>query len=79
MKDKTQSKSWLGVGKVGKYCDVSTATVRRWIKGGELQAIQLPSGHYRISLTEFREFLKRHDMPIAEELLEIENGRSSDK
>jgi len=68
MARKAQSKNWLGVGKIGEYCLVSTATVRRWIKTGDMTAIRLPSGHYRVSIADFKDFLKRYDIPVGEEL-----------
>lgn len=71
MARKARTKNWLSVGKIGEYCLVSTATVRRWIKTGDLLAIQLPSGHYRVSIADFKDFLKRHDMPVKEELYEM--------
>jgi len=71
MSGKMRTKNWLSVGKIGEYCLVSTATVRRWIKNGELSAIRLPSGHYRVSIADFRDFLKQHDMPVREELNEM--------
>lgn len=46
---------------------VSKVTVRRWIKGSKMSAIRLPSGHYRVSIVDFRDFLKRFGMPISEE------------
>ncbi len=55
---------------VADYCLVSKVTVRRWIKSGKLSAIRLPSGHYRISVVDFRGFLGRYDIPIREELFE---------
>ncbi len=55
---------------VADYCLVSKVTVRRWIKSGRLPAIRLPSGHYRISVVDFRGFLGRYDIPIREELFE---------
>ncbi len=67
-----QNKKWLTSGKVAEYCLVSRATVRRWIKIGKLSATRLPSGHYRVSLADLRDFLQRHNMPIAEELFEPE-------
>jgi excisionase family DNA binding protein len=70
MTRKARAKNWLSVGKVSEYCLVSTATVRRWIKNGDLSSIRLPSGHYRVGIAEFKDFLKRHDMPIKEELNE---------
>jgi excisionase family DNA binding protein len=57
-------------GRVGKYCFVTSATVRRWIKAGDLQAIRLPSGHYRVAIADFREFLTRHGMPVEGDLFE---------
>ena len=72
MTKKSRQRTWLSVGKIGEYCLVSTATVRRWIKTGDLSAIRLPSGHYRVSIADFKDFLKRHDIPVREELNEIE-------
>jgi len=71
MTQKAQLKNWLSVGKIGEYCLVSTATVRRWIKTGDMMAIRLPSGHYRVSIADFKDFLKRHDIPVREELYEM--------
>jgi len=71
MTKKSRQRTWLSVGKIGEYCLVSTATVRRWIKTGDLSAIRLPSGHYRVSIADFKDFLKRHDIPVREELNEI--------
>jgi len=71
MTKKRGQRTWLSVGKIGEYCLVSTATVRRWIKAGDLSAIRLPSGHYRVSIADFRHFLERHDMPIKAELYEM--------
>jgi len=70
-----KNKNWVGVGLVGKYCLVSTATVRRWIKQGELSAIRLPSGHYRVTVADFRDFLGRYDMPVKGELFESESEK----
>jgi excisionase family DNA binding protein len=70
--------TWLTVGKIGKYCNVSRATVRRWIKTEGLSAIRLPGGHYRVTIEEFKDFLRRHDMPIREDYLGPEDERSLD-
>jgi len=75
MKRMKQSKNRLTVKGVADYCLVSRVTVRRWIKGGKLSTIRLPSGHYRISIADFRDFLKRYDMPVKEELFESESER----
>jgi len=71
MARKARAKNWLSVGKIGEYCLVSTATVRRWIKTGEMSAIRLPSGHYRVSLSNFKDFLQRHNMSVSEELYQM--------
>ncbi len=75
MTRKAQSKNWLSVGKIGEYCLVSTATVRRGIKTGDMTAIRLPSGHYRVTVADFRDFLKRHNMPVKGELFESESEK----
>jgi len=68
-------KNWLTVGDVGEYCQVSTATVRRWIKNSEIPAIQLPSGHFRVSIADFRDFLERHNLPVRGEIFESESEK----
>jgi excisionase family DNA binding protein len=65
---KLKGKVSVGVGGIAGYCMVSTATVRRWIKAGELRATQLPSGQFRVTLDDFRLFLQRNNMPITDEL-----------
>ncbi len=65
-------KNWLTATDVADRCMVSTATVRRWVKDGKLSAMKLPSGHFRVTVEDFRDFLKQYHMPIREELLESE-------
>ncbi|MBN1191299.1 MAG: helix-turn-helix domain-containing protein [Dehalococcoidales bacterium] len=73
MKQNIQTKEkHITVKDIAEYCMVSGITVRRWIKDGKLSAMKLPSGHYRISVAGFREFLERYDMPINGELFESE-------
>ena len=62
----------ITVKDIASYCLVSRSTVRRWAKDGRLSAMKLPSGHFRITVEDFRDFLKRYHMPIREELLESE-------
>jgi excisionase family DNA binding protein len=62
----------ITVKDIAEYCLVSGITVRRWIKDGKLSAMKLPSGHYRITTSGFRDFLERYNMPIREELFESE-------
>ena len=60
---------WFSIGKIAKYCLVSPATVRRWIEGSKLSAIRLPSGHHRITIVDFRDFLERWLIPVEDWLL----------
>jgi len=63
---------------IARYCMVSRITVRRWIKSGKLPAFRLPSGHYRINVRDFREFLKRWNIPTKGALLESKSKRKED-
>jgi len=73
------NRAWVSVGGVAKHCLVSPATVRRWIKGGKLSAIRLPSGHYRITLVDFRDFLERWHIPVEDWLLESKSEKKGGK
>jgi excisionase family DNA binding protein len=64
---------------IAVYCQVSKSTVLKWIEDGKLQAYRLPSGHYRIDKEDFRDFLKRYDMPIKEELFGSESEEKGGK
>lgn len=75
MKQMRQSKKRLTVKAIADYCLVSRVTIRRWIKGGELSALRLPSGHYRVSIADFRDFLERYHMPVREGLFESESEK----
>jgi excisionase family DNA binding protein len=70
MKQLRQSKKWITVKNIADYCLVNRITVRRWVKDGKLAAMKLPSGHYRITVEDFRDFLGRYNMPIKEDLFE---------
>ncbi len=66
-------KNSLTVGRIGEY--YLPIAVRGWMSKGKLSAIRLPSGHYRISIADFRDFLKRYNMPIKEGLFESESEK----
>ena len=70
MRQLLQIKKLITVKDAADYCLVSSVTVRRWVNDGKLNAMKLPSGHCRISVKDFRDFLSRYDMPIKEELFE---------
>ena len=74
-KDYSEENVRLTSQDIAAYCQVSKSTVLDWIKSGRLKAFSLPSGHYRIDKKDFREFLKRWDMPIKGWLFEYENKK----
>jgi excisionase family DNA binding protein len=49
---------------IAAYCQVSKSTVLEWIKSGNLKAFRLPSGHYRVDREDFRNFLKKWNIPV---------------
>ena len=60
----------IEVKDIADYCMVNTCTVRRWLKDRKLRSIKLPSNQYRISVADFKDFLKRYDMPIEEDFFQ---------
>ena len=61
-------RDFVSVASIAGYCMVSRSTVTRWIKTGKLRAIRLPSGHFRVTVADFRDFLKKHGIPISADL-----------
>jgi excisionase family DNA binding protein len=59
---------FISINSISSYCGVSTNTVRRWIDSGKLHALQLPSGHRRITVQGLIVFLKQNDIPVPKEL-----------
>jgi len=53
----------LTTGQAASHCQVSTPTLKTWIREGRLHAFKTPGGHARIALEEFQRFLQRHRMP----------------
>ncbi|MBI2460278.1 MAG: response regulator [Candidatus Rokubacteria bacterium] len=54
---------FLRTGQAARHCQVSTPTVKRWIREGRLRAFKTPGRHTRIELAEFQRFLKQYGMP----------------
>jgi two-component system, OmpR family, response regulator VicR len=68
----------LTTGDVMKYCQVSRATVLKWIKSNRLVAYVHPDGQYRITQIAFLDFLTEYHMPIDKTLLEEISNPSQD-
>ncbi|TLS67674.1 response regulator [Mariprofundus erugo] len=47
----------MTTGKAARICGVGLNTIKSWIRSGHIKAIQLPSGHWRISAAELDRFL----------------------
>src|SRR5215831_20764345 len=62
--EKASPRASLTTGQAASHCQVSTPTVKTWIREGRLRAFKTPGGHARIAVDEFQRFLKRHRMPI---------------
>ena len=63
---------------IASYCMVSKTTVRRWVESGKLQAIRLPSGHYRINRVDYRRFIESCDIPLREGTFESKSKRKEE-
>jgi excisionase family DNA binding protein len=63
-------RAFITVDSIAGYCMVSRSTVGRWIRDGKLRAMKLPSGHFRVTVSDFRDFLRRHSMPVTQELID---------
>jgi excisionase family DNA binding protein len=55
------SEELLSASEVAKLLRVSNGTIARWIKLGQLRAIRLPSGTYRIPRSEVDKLMKQLD------------------
>jgi len=50
---------YLTVQDIAKRMQVTDTTVRRWIDQGDLKALKIQGGQYRIHPKDFEDFLKR--------------------
>jgi hypothetical protein len=60
----------VSVQDIAGYCMVSPGTVRRWFQAGKLKSIKLPSSQNRVSAADFRDFLKRYNIPVSEDFFQ---------
>jgi excisionase family DNA binding protein len=61
-----ESRTSVTIKAIANYCLVSEGTVRRWIRDGKIVVMRLPSGQYRITAADFKDFLIRYGMPTEE-------------
>jgi len=55
-------------GQVGRYCQVSRATVLKWIRQNYLQAYTIPGGYHRIPRSALLCFMQEYRMPVPSEV-----------
>ncbi len=67
-------KSILTTFEISKYLEADITTVMSWIDDGKIAAYKTPGGHRRVLRKDFVDFLTRHKMPIAPELLRADNN-----
>ena len=67
MKEDQSLPQYLTTGGVARRCGVSKVTVLRWIEKGDLDAFKLPGGQNRVPRDSFRDFARKHCIPIDRE------------
>lgn len=61
----------LTTGECAKFCCVSSKTVQKWLDTGLLRGFCIPGSlHRRVPQNTLVKFLKKHGMPIPDELME---------
>ena len=60
-----ENETYLAPLSVAERLDVSTDTVRRWIKGGELPTVRI-EGFVRVPSSDYRAFLRRKLRDVAQ-------------
>jgi excisionase family DNA binding protein len=55
---------YLTTGDVAKACEVSSASVKKWIGQAKLRAIRTPGRHFRIPVEEFQRFRAAYGFPL---------------
>ena len=55
-------------GQVGHYCQVSRATVLKWIRQNYLQAYTIPGGYHRVLRSSLLCFMEEYQMPVPSEV-----------
>lgn len=62
MKTGTKNNKVISISGAADRCNVSRATIWRWIKIGQLKAAKTAGGHYRILKTDLKAFIREKNM-----------------
>ena len=55
---------YLTTGEVARECEVTLASVKKWIGQAKLRAVRTPGRHFRISVQEFERFKAEYRFPM---------------
>jgi excisionase family DNA binding protein len=58
---------YLTTGDVARKCEVTLASVKKWIEQAKLQAVRTPGRHFRIPVEEFERFRAAYRFPVEPE------------
>ena len=60
---------------ISTICSVYPTTVINWVNEGKLPAFATPGGHRRVKKSDLIDFIKKHNMPMPEELSKGDKAR----
>ena len=63
-----KEKEFFTTGDVARWCKIPYITALSWIKSDKIKSRRTPGGHYRITRSDFVEFLEKYDFSIPDEL-----------
>jgi two-component system, OmpR family, response regulator VicR len=63
----TTERRYLTTGDVARECEVTLASVKKWIGQAKLHAVRTPGRHFRISVQEFERFKAEYRFPVEPE------------
>ncbi len=63
---------------ISQICGVVHSTVSNWVDNGKLTAFKTPGGHRRIKKESLLLFLKLHQIPVSDEILQALQGVTSE-
>jgi excisionase family DNA binding protein len=58
---------YLTTGEIARQCEVTPASVKKWIGQAKLRAVRTPGRHFRISVEEFERFKAEYRFPMEPE------------
>jgi len=69
------SRNFFTTYHIAKICGVTMPTVIKWIEQGELPAYKTLGGHRRVAKSDLIDFLRKHKLPIPDDLIKEKGCR----